>query len=170
MLKAIGAFLIVCSAASAGFSAAGHLGRRVQGLQSFLVSLELMERELSFRLTTVPDLLALLAEQAEMPARAFFRSCLDGLDGLGERRLSQIWRSSLKSCPMELKSEDLNIIGELGEILGCYDDQSQRAALEASCARLACNLAQAREEHQRIGKVYSTLGIAIGSFLVIVFL
>lgn len=170
MLKLIGALLLTCGAAGLGFGAAGHLSRRVRSLRSLLGALELMEREIAFRLTPVPELLELLARRSDGPAAAFFSDCLDALDSLGERSLSQIWRDALAGRPMDLAQDDQRTLGELGEILGRYDGPGQREALGEIRSRLLHNLACAEEENGRMGRVYGALGLTAGCFLAILLL
>jgi len=167
MLKLVGALLLVCASAWIGFGCAGRLKGRVNDLRSFLSSTEVMEREIAFRLTATPDLLELLAQQAEEPARGFFACCLAGLDRLGEKSLAEIWHSALLGCSMNLTVEDRLALDELGGMLGRYDGQGQREALETIRAQLRQNLDQAQEEYRRMGRVYGALGLAAGSFVAI---
>ncbi|MCI8479172.1 MAG: stage III sporulation protein AB [Oscillospiraceae bacterium] len=170
MLKILGAVLLTSGAAAFGFSAAGHLNRRVNSLRAILGALALMDRELSFRLTPTPELLALLAKRAQAPACHFFARCTSGLDHLGEQSLCQIWHTALVSYPMDLSSEDCCTLEELGEVLGRYDGPGQRAALAEIHTRLNHSLANAEEERGRMGRVYGALGLTIGSFLAVLLL
>lgn len=170
MIKLLGAVLLTCGAAAIGFSAAGQLRRRVRGLRAVLGALELLERELSFRLTPLPDLLACLARQAAPPASGFFAACREGLEGLGEQPMAQIWADALARCPMDLSQEDSQILLELGGVLGRYDGPGQQEALAEIRARLLHQAEQAEEESRRMGRVYGALGLTAGSFVVILLL
>ena len=170
MLRMAGAMLLTCGAAALGFSAAGALHRRVSSLRAMLGALELMDRELSFRLTPIPELLDRLAGQAAAPAGPFFAACRDGLGALGEQSLARIWRGALAQRPMDLSREDLSALEELGEILGRYDGPGQRQALGEIRSRLAHQLEGAEEESRRMGRVYGALGLTAGSMLAILLL
>ena len=170
MIRLLGAVLLTCGGAAIGFSAAAALTRRARGLRAVLGALELLERELSFRLTPLPDLLARLAQLAAPPASGFFAACREGLDQLGEQSMAQIWAAALARRPMDLAPEDKNILLELGGVLGRYDGPGQREALGEIRARLLCQAERAEEESRRMGRVYGALGLSAGSFLVIVLL
>jgi stage III sporulation protein AB len=170
MLKLMGAFLLAGGAAYLGFSATARLERRVRTLRTLLGALELLERELSFRLTPMPALLERLAKQTRPPVSTFFARCLDGLSDLGERTLSDLWSEALESVPMDLGQEDLLILRELGGILGRYDGEGQGEALALAQARLGQCLTAAAEERTRLGRVYGALGLSIGALLVILLL
>ena len=167
MLRLAGALLLVGGAAFLGFSAAAGLGRRVRSLRSLLGALELMEREIAFRLTPMPDLLDALSARTPPPLSAFFARCRDGLGALGEKDLGQLWREGLEEAPMGLADEELALLAELGEVLGRYDGEGQRAALERTRLALEETLRRAEEDKSRQGRMYGVLGLTAGAFLVI---
>lgn len=170
MLKLIGAVLLAGGGAYLGLSATARLERRVRSIRAMLGALELLERELTFRLTPMPALLERLARQAHPPVNTFFARCLSGLSDLGERTLSDLWNEALEAVPMELGQEDLMILRELGGILGRYDGEGQGEALALAQARLGQCLAAAAEERTRLGRVYGALGLSVGALLVILLL
>ena len=170
MLKLLGAVLLTAGAAAMGFSASAQLGRRVKSLRALLGALELADRELSFRLTPIPELLDELSRRSQSPACGFFGRCLDGLDRLGERSLGQLWEEALADWPMDLAEEDREALAELGQVLGRYDGEGQREAIALTRARLEGNLTAAEADRDGRGRLYQALGMAAGSFFVILLL
>lgn len=170
MIKLFGAILLAGGAAFLGFSAAAQLERRVKALRAILGALESLERELSFRLTPMPELLEALARRSQPPVNAFFARCLKGLDTLGENTLSDLWNEALEAEPMDLGAEDRQVLRELGGILGRYDGEGQREALSLARAQLGQCLTTAAEERTRLGRVYGALGLTAGALLVILLL
>ena len=75
MLRFLGAVLLTGGAGMLGLGAATRLSRRVRTLYLLTEALERMERELSFRLTSVPELFALLADYIAPPVGTFFACC-----------------------------------------------------------------------------------------------
>lgn len=169
-MKLLGALLLAGGAAFLGFSAAAQLERRVKSLRAMLGALEHLERELTFRLTPMPELLETLSKQSPSPANAFFARCLAGLDTLGEHTLSDLWNNALEAAPMDLGEEDRRVLRELGGVLGRYDGEGQREALALSRAQLGQCLTTATEERTRLGRVYGALGLTAGALLVILLL
>ena len=167
MLKLLGALCLIVGAATPGFAAAARLRARVDCVRAFSEALELMERELSFRLTPMPVLLEKLASGAAPPVDHFFLLCARGLGELGTRSMAQIWRGSLETAGLPLGTEERQVLRGLGEVVGRYDGEGQREALALARVRLDQCLARAEEERSRLGRVYSTLGLAAGSLLVI---
>ena len=59
---------------------------------------------------------------------------------------------------------------ELGDVLGRYDGEEQRAALARTRAELGRALEQAREESEKQGRMYRALGLTVGAMLAILLL
>ena len=170
MLRLLGAVLLTGGAGALGFGAAARLNRRVHVLRLFTEALERMERELSFRLTSIPELFALLSDQLSLPVGIFFARCRGNLFRLGEERLEDLWRNTLAESDLELEPEEQQILETLGGILGRYDGEGQTQALALARAQLEQCLEAAVAERNKMGKVYGALGLAAGAFLVIVLL
>ena len=151
-----------------GFLAAGGLGRRVRTLRALAGALELMERELSFRLPPMPELLEGLAKRAPPPADRLFARCRAGLADLGERSLGELWREGLAEFP--LKGDERLLLEGLGEVLGRYDGEGQRSALREARSALEGMLEEAQAERVRLGRVYQVTGTAAGAALAILLL
>ena len=170
MLRLLGAVLLTGGAGALGFGAAARLNRRVHMLRLFTEALERMERELSFRLTSIPELFALLADHLSPPVGTFFARCRGSLFRLGEERLEDLWQNALVESDLELEPEEQQILETLGGILGRYDSEGQTQALALAREQLEQCLDAAVSERARMGKVYGALGLAAGAFLVIVLL
>ena len=170
MLRLLGAVLLTGGAGALGFGAAARLNRHVRTLRLLTEALERMERELSFRLTSIPELFTLLAGHLAPPVGPFFARCRDSLCRLGDERLEDLWRSALADSDLDLEGEERQVLETLGGILGRYDGEGQTQALALARAQLEQCLEAAVAERARMGKVYGVLGLAAGAFLVIVLL
>lgn len=171
MIRWIGALLLMAGAAGLGLGAAAQLRTRVASLRSLVGALGQLERELTFRLTPMPELMERLARQSQGPAAYLFAHCRDHLWELGEKSFGQLWREALDGEPdLLLDERESQILLELGEVLGRYDVEGQSGALRNSVLELGRCLAGAEEEQRRLGRVYTTLGLGSGAMLVILLL
>lgn len=171
MIRLMGAFFLMIGAASLGFGAATQLRVRVSTLRALVEALEQMERELSFRLTPMPELMGRLAREAPEPANFLFAYCQEHLYQLGSKSFGELWREAVEKEPELLLSDrERQILTALGEVLGRYDAGDQKAALNNTVQELGRCLLRAEEEHQRLGRVYATLGMGSGAILVILLL
>lgn len=169
MLRWVGAALVFAGFGALGLLSAGRLSGRVKALQSMTAALEQMERELTFRLASMPELLESAARAAGPPTDGFFRRCLEEMGRLGEKSLAEIWGESLDRAG-ELGQPALAALRELGTVLGRYDGESQKESLAAACSELERCLQQARAERERLGRVYTALGMTAGAVLAILLL
>ena len=170
MVKLLGAALVAAGAVSIGYAAVERLRARTAALRALADALELMERELCFRLTPMPELLSDLAGRTLPPADRFFRQCAEGLDELPKHTLGELWQAAAAESLPALHRNDLTVLLPLGAILGRYSGEEQRQAIAQTTDELRrAHLAAEGEQRQR-GKVYSALSAAAGALLVILLL
>lgn len=167
MLRLMGAALLTAGTAALGLGAVGRLDGRVRDLRELLAGVELLQRELGWRLAALPEGLELAAGTAEGRTARFFRLCAEGARHLNGRTFQQVWQEGLDECRFRLDAGDRELLEQLGSVLGRYDGDSQRQALEGAAARLERRQVQAAEERRRLGRVYGVLGMTAGLFLVI---
>lgn len=167
MLKAVGAALLLTGSAGLGLTAIRRLERRVTALRSLIEALELMERELDFRLPPMKELILATACRATEPAAGFLHACGEGMDKLEGKPLAGLWRQAALEKLPALKKQDLETLFSVGAVLGRYDGEGQRRTIAVAWERLSNFLAEASEERRRQGKVYGALSVTAGAFLVI---
>lgn len=167
MIRLLGAALLACGSAALGFGAVGRLDGRVDDLRGLMSGVELMERELGWNLSPLPQQLRRAAGETQGRPAQFFSLCAQGAEHLNGRPFHQVWREAAEACQMRLERTDLELLEGLGGVLGRYDGDSQRRALSAAAQRLEEQLAQAVEQRGRLGRVYGVLGLTAGAFLMI---
>lgn len=170
MLRAVGAALLLSGSAGLGLAGVRRLERRVAALRSLIEALELMERELDFRLPPMKELILETARRSAEPASGFLRACGEGMDALEGRPLAGLWRQTAAEKLPALKHGEQEVLFSVGAVLGRYDGEGQRRAIAAARERLAGFLSDAAEERRRQGRVYGALGVTAGAFLVILLL
>ena len=166
-MKLLGVFFLVAGGGGRGLGAIRKLEGRVTALRALIEALELIERELEFRLTPMKELLEGTARRVEEPAAGFLAACAKGLDELGERSLAELWAREAGERLTALKPRDLEAVLSVGAVLGRYDAEGQRGAIASCREELAGFLAAAAEERRKQGRVYGALGLTAGAFLVI---
>ena len=126
-----------------------------------------LARELAFSLRPLDQLMAGAQEGSQGPVADFFRACRQAFAAGGRESWADSWATALEATPLPLTPEDRRLLREAGDVLGRYDGESQRAALEALLARLEDQGAQAQAEAHRLFRVYLALGVAAGLFCLI---
>ena len=164
MIRLIGALLVAFGAAWLGLSAAAELRKRVERLKALSEGLELLGRELWERGSPLPDVFARLSEHTGEPARTLFAQCAQACQTLEREPLSPAWQRFVQEL------DGAAALLPLGEVLGRYEVQGQREAIEQVCAALEEERRQAEKERSRMERVYQAIGLSGGGFLVILLL
>lgn len=170
MLKLLGAALLLSGCAGFGWSGVRNLELRVKTLRSMSAALELIGCELDFRAPPVRELFERLAVETEQPAASFFRACAEEMSVGEGRPLSELWRKCVKERLTSLKQAEAACLISVGAVLGRYDAQSQRRALNRAREQLDGYLSGAMQERRQKGRVYGALSAAAGVFLVVLLL
>lgn len=167
--KWIGAILIVVSCGGFGFSvAAAHLLEE-KTLRQLISTLDLMECELQYRLTPLPDLCRLAGNDAVGCIRTVFLSLAKELEAQISPDVSSCMNAVL-STSGEIPKHTREALELLGRSLGRFDLAGQLKGLEAvrtACRRQLEALTTNKEPRLRS---YQTLGICAGAALAILFI
>lgn len=169
MLRIIGCVLVVACTTTFGISCASRLSVRVRAVAGIITSLEVMKSEICDRLTPMPELMELLAQQTDPPVNGFFSSCVTQMENLGVKSFYFIWKNAVESSPqMELRPAEARTLIDLGHVLGRYDTEAQGNAIAYAIRRFEHYLKLAEDERKSQGKVHAALGVAAGFFAVII--
>ena len=167
MIRMLGAVLLIAGCGGLGLGAVGRLDGRVRDLRELAAGLDAMERELGWRLAPLPEALEAAGQAAGGGAARFFTRCAQAARHTDGRAFQELWRDSLEAAPLRLAEGDRALLRRLGPVLGRYDGDSQRRALEEASAELRALREGAAEDRRRLGRVYTVLGVAGGLLLVI---
>ena len=166
----LGAALLMAGCGGLGLSAVNRLDSRVRDLRELSAGLEILLRELGFRLAPLPEALAAAAGGTHERAAVFFAFCAQGSGQLAGVPFRALWSRGLDQCPLGLNREDRALLEQLGPVLGRYDGDSQRQAVENVLAGLNRQQARAEDDRRRLGRVYGVLGLTAGLFLTLMLL
>ena len=170
MMRLAGAVLVTAGCGALGLAGTARLDGRVRDLGELAAGLGALQRELGWRLAPLPDGLETAARAARGPAGQFFSQCARGAALPDGRAFQEVWREGLETAPLRLKPEDRRLLERLGPVLGRYDGDSQRRALEDAAEGLRALQGTAADDRRRLGRVYGVLGVAAGLLLTIVLL
>ena len=165
MIRFLGAALLTAGCGGLGLSAVSRLDSRVRDLRELSAGLEILQRELGWRLAPLPRALEAAAGGTQGRAAQFFTYCARESKQLAGIPFRALWSRGLEQCPVRLSREDRALLEQLGPVLGRYDGDSQRQAVENVLAGLSRQQAQAEDDRRRLGRVYGVLGITAGLFL-----
>lgn len=167
MIRLVGAALVTAGCGALGLAGTARLDGRVRDLGELAAGLDALQRELGWRLAPLPDGLETAAGLVRGPAEQFFTGCARGAGLPDGRAFQEVWREELDAAPLRLRPEDRVLVERLGPVLGRYDGDSQRRALEDAAAGLRALQETAADDRRRLGRVYGVLGVSAGLLLAI---
>lgn len=160
----LGKSLLFAGCTAFGLLRGLRLRQRTGCLQDFRRTLAALSRELAFSLRPMDHLMAGAEEGNQGAVAAFFRTCRQSFAEGGQESWAESWAAALELTALPLEPEDLRLLREAGDVLGRYDGESQRQALEGLLRRLEEQTEIARETAHRLFRVYLALGITAGLF------
>jgi len=169
MLRLTGAVLTAASCAWIGFRKADALKSREQALWEMGQGLGLLAQELELDAPPLPRLMERLAARTQGCAGALFSGCCAGLERLDRESFPDLWRRLVGLCP-QLGEDGMECLAGLGETLGRCGVDAQLRAVDGVRRQLEQLARCAREDTQRLGRVYRLMGLSGGGFLVILLL
>lgn len=167
MIRAVGTCFLAAGVVLLGSCAVRHLKGRVSELESLILGLNTMLREMDYRLAPLPELLEYAACQTGGHASEFFHLCAQGAEHLNGRTFQAVWKQAVEAGHLRLEQADLAILTQLGGFLGRYDGEGQRQMLEQVIGKLESQRRSAQEQSCRLGKVYRVLSLTAGAFVLI---
>ena len=167
MSRLLGAVLLVTGFTLMGIGAQQRMHGRIKDLNGLICGLESMQRGLASREESLLSMLCGASNCTQGRPAGFFRALQSGLIALDGNSFARLWNETLIGSGLFCEGEDLEILGQLGGVLGCCDGESQLAALGEAIGALTTARKEAKEQSQTKGRVYVTLGVSCGLLLVI---
>lgn len=169
IIKLIGATLIIFGCGSFGFILGFTWKKEEKMLQQLLIALEYMKCELSYRLTSLPELCRQASNATEGSVSDFFNnlsSVLTEQISPDATHCVHLTLNSHKNIPEKVK----NILLSLGRSLGKFDAVGQVASIDTVMEECKHLLVQMSENQQSRLRTYKTLGFCAGAAIAILFI
>ena len=168
-IKYLGAALIFCGCTAGGFFLAGTHRLAEFCLEELIRALDFMCADLSFRASSLPELLSRAGNAVRGPISRVFQS-------LGRELSRQIWErpedcmNRILEQVRSLPENVTNHLRELGQCLGHFHLDGQIRQLQQVRSHCDYTLETLRKGREQRLRSYQTLGICAGAALAIVLL
>jgi stage III sporulation protein AB len=169
MIKLIGAALILFSGAMIGFYQASQYAARPRQIRQLIQALKLLETEILYGFTPLPEALGKIGRQMSPPISEIF---IDTADQLGENSgttTTDAWRQAISDHwrRTAMKPVEEDIVRQLGLTLGTTDRDDQIKHLQLAVTSLRAEEEAARDDQSRYEKMWKSLGILTGALVVV---
>jgi stage III sporulation protein AB len=167
LIKLLGSIVIITSTALIGFLLAKAKTERVNQLRDFLLALNMLEIEIKFALTALPDAFIKIGKAVDARVGQIF--ILASSKILHEKMSAcQAWQMALKgSESLSINLEEKEILSKMGSSLGEIDSENQIKNIKFTIEELKRQQTKAEEEKNKSEKLFKSLGVLTGVGIVI---
>ncbi|WP_350344658.1 stage III sporulation protein SpoIIIAB [Proteinivorax tanatarense] len=171
MLKIIGAVVLIAATTSYGFQKAQKLQQRTTALRVFQNGLSMLQTEVSYGHTPLPEALKNVACALPSPQKEFFINISANLEKCDGFMLQRYWTEELKKEAYHfLTVRDKDILQTLGFSLGKSGIDEQMKHISLTLNKLNAAERESEIEYKKNGKMWKYLGFFTGLALVLVLL
>lgn len=161
--------LILLAGVGIGWLKAKTYENRVYHLQELITTLKILESEMKYRLDPLPDLFIRVSSIKAGMSSTLLETAGRLLKIQISQDFAECWKEAVEVAYQEsaLNKEDKRILTDLGIELGKTDMQSQSGMFLRTFTLLESQAEEAIEEKKTKGRMYKSLGPAIGILVVI---
>ena len=145
-----------------GFIKSKKLSDRVKALQTVRIFLEKLKAYLRFERLTTPQIFSKLSDAKELSELSFISECAKKLEQ--NPNFPKAWGEALDNYKKEevLSDEDIRELYLLGGFVGSTDIEGQLNGINLVDEQVLLKLNDADENYNVKGKLYRSLGVALG--------
>ncbi|MFS0722766.1 stage III sporulation protein SpoIIIAB [Paenibacillus sp. 1P07SE] len=169
MVKLLGAILILFAGTMIGFQQAARFAERPRQLRQMANALQRLETEIGYGYTPLGEALRRAGTALAEPAGGLLISTADRLTAGEDVTFHECWEAALQAHwpATAMKRSELDIMLQLGTLLGISDREDQIKHLRLALLQLQSEEDAAREDQVRYEKMCKSLGILAAALIVI---
>ena len=169
MLKVIGVILIILSCSAAGIWYSMRLQERLDLLYLQQKMLVMLEREITYGISTLPEALCNTSMRLDEPFRKFLQEVSQQIQRGDDYTFFDIWNENVEYMLTEtaLTGNDKEQLKNLGKYLGHLDITTQKQMIDMYSKELEIKIQQVRSTLEDKKKLYRSLGVLSGLFLAV---
>lgn len=170
-MRWIGIMCVMAGCAGVGIWYSILYAKRCRNLQNCQKAIGILEGEISFGRTPLPDAFREMALRTGGAVSVFFDTVSKKLCA-GTGRMDEIWRETLREVMTdgEMGREDIRELEEFGNTLGYLDSEMQLESIRLYRQRLDHSLKSWEKEREKRTRLYPALGIVCGVLICLLIL
>lgn len=171
MLKILGAVLVITAATLSGWIQARQYANRPTQIRKLILALRRLQTEIMYGFTPLPDALQRIGEQSGDPIKSIFTGASTAMNPPFNRTAQDSLQAAIESNwkYTAMKAAEKDVLNQLSFTLGTSDRKDQLGHIATAVRQLESEEAAAREEQNRYEKMFKSLGLLCGAFIVILF-
>lgn len=164
MIKLIGCLVILISSSGVGYIAGSRFGMRVKELRLLKISLQMLETEIAYANTPLPQALEAVYLKSSYPVNQIFKNACELLKKRMYSTVGEAFEKAIGMCSdiLSLTAEDIGILKSFGYTLGTSDIDGQLKSFKMVMKQLESQEVKAEADMGRNEKMYKNLGVLAG--------
>lgn len=169
-MKIIGAVLIVGSGIYLSGNITMAMKRRLQELYALKTLMVLLEGDISYSISTLPECFLEISEKVDSPFDEWLHSLGNQLLNYEVGGFESIFQASIQTLKRDsyLRQEDMELILNLSGLLGFLDKDMQCNLVKLTRSRIEETIVQVEKGMKNQTKIIHTVGVLIGILIVII--
>ena len=167
IIKIISLLLILISSIYTGVLISQKYCNRVKELKEIKKALNMFVTKIRYTYETIPEIFRQISSKTETSISNVFLIASTNMENM---QASDAWENALKTINTSLNKDDINVLNDLGKLLGRVDLEGQISQIKLVDKFIDEQIENAEEEKKKYVKLYKSLGITIGLALVIIFI
>lgn len=168
-IKIIGALLVIIGCGGFGLMVANELKKECNILRDLITALEFMRCEITYRMTSLPELFYKTSSLSRGRLQKFFTTASEEMKKQTLPCAKDCINLALQKYP-DISASTKQCIQLLGETIGVFDLHGQITVIESVQAEATRLLNIAYDNQNKKFRCYQTLGLSAGAALVILFI
>lgn len=163
-MKFIGSIFIVIGCSLVGLKLSLNLSNRRKDLIQLNKAVHILESEIMYVYTEIPEIFLKIGLESNDYIGNIFKSAGEGLTNGKYDDITFALKSSVEEYEdiTYLEKKDLNIIFDLGSVLGQWDLEAHRKGFLITKKNIQENLDEAKSKEIKLSKMYKVLGVSFG--------
>lgn len=138
---------------------------RVTELKEFRNSLNMLESKIKFTYEPLQEIFNQISNCLENDISLIFKNTIENMRKMNTQ---DAWNKAVEESKLNLNNEDINIIKNMGKLLGKTDVEGQVSEIELTSSFIDMQIEKAEKDKEKNEKLYKTLGTVIGLAIVII--
>ena len=164
-IKYIILLIILLSTSYIGILLSNKYQNRVKELKDMKSALTIFSTKIKFTYEPIPEIFNQISKQIRSNIGEIFKIASENMKSINA---TDSWNMALEKSSNSLNKEDIEVLKNLGNLLGRVDLEGQVNEIELVNTFLNTQIEKAEEENKKSSKMYKTLGITVGLAMVIV--
>lgn len=170
IIKFIGCILILIATTGAGFMYSEKYRKRVIQLKEFERTLLLLENQMEYTHTPLPEAFLNISKKAKEPVNLFFKGVSDLLNKGEVENVNEAFNEAFKKnkALFFLNETDIDVLNDLSKSLGCFGISGEKSVFNLINKNLKTHIEDSEEKAKKNVKMYRYLGFFMGAVIILI--